>query len=505
MKHLVEIAKIITKKKIKKIEIFDDHALMDTQSKFNEFYEALMTGKFKSDNDAAKHLYDATPLDERYRQLKSRFRRRLLNTLFFLDVNLPATSTYDQAYYSCNKNWALVKILMANRADSTAASLASQILTTALNYRFADLIVNCARILRANAAELGEEKLFEEYDYHIKQYANILDAEIRSEEFYQRVILNYHTEFEENKDFMERLNTYCTALDSLSEQYDSPIIKYNKHLVWSYRHEIVGDYNKMLEVCGEAEQYVEQNPIYYQSDRVHTIYLKKITAYLHLRTNLAGLSLFEAYEAAFSKGSDAWFTFQEYCFLYAMHAKQYESALTVFNQTISFPGFKRSETEVQEKWNTFHAYLNYALQYLYEGNINWKDTIVKNFRVNKLLVQSLLFPKEQKIYIVHISAAQLLYCIENENMRRLKDIIGILGGHLNKTFRKEEYYRVIQFIRLLQQLLKADFVEKDMTNTEKYQRRLTEETTFLYRGLLRELEIIPYEDLWKIILERLRR
>ena len=115
MKNLIEISKIVTKKKVRKIEIFDDHSLKHKNSKFNEFYEALMAGKFKNDRDAATFLYSCSPTDDKYRQLKSRFRKRLLNTLFFLDVNLPSTSNYDRAYYSVNKDWTLVKILLSNK------------------------------------------------------------------------------------------------------------------------------------------------------------------------------------------------------------------------------------------------------------------------------------------------------------------------------------------------------------------------------------------------------
>src|SRR5690606_33531119 len=101
-----------------------------------------------NDEDAATTLYNCSPTDDKYRQLKSRFRKRLLNTLFFLDINIPATSNYDRAYYSSNKDWTLVKILLSNNANSTAAALARHILTTALKFKFADVIVNCSRILR---------------------------------------------------------------------------------------------------------------------------------------------------------------------------------------------------------------------------------------------------------------------------------------------------------------------------------------------------------------------
>jgi len=59
-------------------------------SKFNEFYDGLVSERFVDDEQAADFLYDTTPLDDKYRQLKSRFSKRLLNTLFFLDSNDPS-------------------------------------------------------------------------------------------------------------------------------------------------------------------------------------------------------------------------------------------------------------------------------------------------------------------------------------------------------------------------------------------------------------------------------
>ncbi|MBP9881390.1 MAG: hypothetical protein KBF44_14850, partial [Chitinophagales bacterium] len=85
MKNLIEISKVVTKKRISKIEIFDKSLLNRKESKFNEFYEGLVNDKFNTDEEAAAILYNTSPLDDKYRQLKSRFSKRLLNTLFFLD------------------------------------------------------------------------------------------------------------------------------------------------------------------------------------------------------------------------------------------------------------------------------------------------------------------------------------------------------------------------------------------------------------------------------------
>ena len=503
MKNLIEISKIVTKKKVRKIEIFDDHSLKHKNSKFNEFYEALLASKFKNDRDAANFLYSCSPTDDKYRQLKSRFRKRLLNTLFFLDVNLPSTSSYERAYFSCNKDWTLVKILLSNNATHTAASLARQILTTALKFKFADVIVNCSRILRKYSADIGDEKNFEEYDQHIKQYQNVLDAEIRSEELHQRVIMNYYKPPSKNQDLRERIDTYCDALVGLSEIYDSPIIIYNMYLVWAFRYEMLHDYQAMLEVCNKAEEYIEKNPIYYQTEKLATFQLKKMSAYLHLRDYKNGKVNAEKCLKSFPAGSETWFVFMEYYLLLAIHTDNFVNALAIYNRATSNTKFKKMSGQEKEKWKIYNIYLNYIAESQKSENAILQSQRKSTFRLSRFLNDPLLFPKDQRIFTVLLVIAQILFFIEKKGYNAVSERIERLKNYANRQLKKEVYYRVIQFIRLLQQLEKADFKVENLSNVDKYYDRLIE-TPFAYRGLISELEVIPYEKLWNYILKQLQ-
>lgn len=503
MKNLIEISKIVTKKKVKKIEIFDDYSLKNKNSKFNEFYEALMAGKFRNDRDAATFLYDCSPTDDKYRQLKSRFRKRLLNTLFFLDVNLPDTSGYDRAYYSCNKEWTLVKILLANEAKHTAASLARQILTTALKYKFADLIVNCSRILRTFSSEIEEEKEYEEYDQYIKQYKDILDAEIRSEELFQRVMMNYFRPVTENFDLKERIDTYCEALIGLSEIYDSPVVIYNMYLVWTYRYEMLQDYEAMIEICSRAEQYMKDNPTYYQEDKMATFQLKKMSAFLHLKDYKRGKVNAEKCLASFPEGSEMWFAFMEYYFLLAMHTENFINAVAILTRSTANTRFRKLELEEREKWKVYEVYLNYVIEVFGDENPVLKRQSRRSFKVSKFLNDPILYPKELRIFTIFLLIAQVLFHIEQKQFANASELIERLKNYANRQLKKEEFYRLIQFIRLLQQLSKADYKFDNLSNTEKYINRLRE-TSFYYRGLTSELEVITYEQLWDMMIKRIK-
>lgn len=502
MKNLIEIAGIVTKKKVRKIEIFDDYSLKNKSSKFNEFYEALLSGRFKNDRDASLFLYNCQPTDDKYRQLKSRFRKRLLNTLFFLDVNMPSASNYDRAYFSCNKEWTLVKILELNDAHSAAADQASQILTTALKFKFADIVVNCASMLRRYAAENDLEKDYEYYDQLVKQYSNILEAEIRSEELYQRVIMHYYRPRSEENDLADKIDTYCDALVGLSEVYDSPIVIYNMYLVWAYRYEMSRDWDSMLEVCNRAEAYVEANPVYYQEGKVTTFQIKKMTAYLHLRDYKNGRVNAEKSLQSFDDGSEIWFTFLEYYLLLSMHTDNYINALAILNRAMNNSKFKKLDNDIKEKWLVYEAYLAFLTEAAAASNPISQVSKRKTFKVSKFLSDPAVHSKELKILTVHTLIVQALFNIKRKSYPAADEVIEKLKMYANRQLKPEDFYRTIQFIRLLQQAPKADYKKLNLSNTEKYYSRLLA-TPFSYRGMIHEIEIIPYEKLWELVLEQL--
>lgn len=498
MKYLLEISKIVTKKKVKKIEIFDDHSLKQKNSKFNEFYELLMNGSLNSDQEAANLLYNSTPTDDKYRQLKSRFKKRLLNTLFFLDVNQSANSSYNRAYYSCHKDWTLVKILLSNKAQQTGAQLARSILTIALKFDFADIAVNAARILREHAALESNEKLYEEYHTICLQYQKILTAEMLSEELYQRVIMNQMKSASKLKLLIPEIKDYCTQLMELSQQHNSPIILYNRFMVFAFYHETLNDYESLYQICQEAEDYAQENPHFYREDKLAQIALKKMQALLHLQDFEKGQQQAEHYLSVFDR-HEIWVQIIEYYLLLALHCQQYAQAHKIFDRIYDDKRFKKLSGSEKEKWKAFEAYLCFLLWLGSESSFD-RPKRYKQFRVKRFLEEPIIFPKNQRIFTVILVIGQVLFLLKEERLGEAFERIERLKGYSNRLLKQDEHYRVTQFVRLLQQLAKAHFDYKNIGVHQKYLDRLNE-NPLKYRGLINELEIIPYQQLWAIILE----
>ncbi|BDS11749.1 hypothetical protein [Aureispira anguillae] len=498
MKYLLEISKIVTKKKVKKIEIFDDHSLKQKNSKFNDFYGLLMDGALKDDQEAATKLYNSNPTDDKYRQLKSRFKKRLLNTLFFLDVNQSATSNYNRAYYCCHKDWTLVKILLSNNAQQTGAQLARSIISIALKFDFADIVVNAARILREHAMLEKNEKLYEEYNNLCQQYQIILTAEIESEEYYQRIVMNSLKSASKLQPFIPQFEKYCARLLELSQLHSSPVIVYNYYIVSAHYYEMQNDYQNLYKICQQAEQYIEENPRFYREDKLAEIASKKMLALLHLQDFAQGEIEAEKYLTIFER-NDVCMKLMEYYLLLALHTQNYSKAHRIFGRAYEDKRFKKLTSDEKEKWNAFEVYLCFLLWNNPEQSFE-RPKRYKQFRVKRFLEEPVIFPKNQRIFTVLLVIGQVLFLLKEERLGEAFERIERLKGYSNRLLKQEEHYRVTQFVRLLQQLAKAHFDYKNIGVHQKYLDRL-ENKSLKYRGLIHELEIIPYQNLWAIILK----
>lgn len=497
MKYLLEISKIVTKKKVKKIEIFDDNYLKQKKTKFHEFYDALMSGDLDSDAEAATLLYNSTPTHDKYRQLKSRFKKRLLNTLFFLDVNQAATSNYNRAYYSCNKDWTLAKILLSHEANLTANQITRHIFMIALKFEFADIIVNATRILREQAALEGNEKLFDEYNEHNLHYQKVLSAEMESEAILQRAIMiaEKYKRQSDAPEVTEKMDTYKNALDAVSSSFSSPIIAYNQFMLHMLEAELKQDYQMLYETCNRAENYIAKNPQYYREGKMAQIALKKLIALYHLEDFDQGEEHAERYLVAFEKNK-LWFELVEYYLLMAIRSKKYDLAHQIFDRLYEDKRYKKMSNETKEKWFVFEVYLCYLAGF----DKMTKPKKYKQFRVKRFLEEPIIYTKKQRIFTVILVIAQTLFLFEEQRYGEAFERIERLKGYSNKFLKLNEHFRVVQFIRLLQQLAKAHFNYENIGVHQKYVDKL-EQTPIRYKGNINELEIIPYHHLWEMVLQ----
>ncbi len=498
MKNLIEVSKIITMKKIRKIEIFDDNSLKNKSSKFNEFYDQLTSNKFRNDRDAATALYGCSPKDARYRQLKSRFRRRLLNTLFFLDINKAQTSNYDRALYTCHREWAQIMILQQYQAHQSAESLTKSLFTVAQKYNLTDIALNCLRLLREYAAGVGDSKAYTEYNNRAEEYSRIQRAEMQAEELYQQVMIDYMRTLGIDEETDKRIEQYSNTLLALSEEFSSSTIMLHAYLVWAIRFEMRNDHDTLLEICDRAIQAIESSPDNYPQDKLLNFQTKKMLAYLHLQDYNKGQRSAEGVLQGCKEGTEEWLHFMEYYLLLALHTAQYIQALAIFNRAATKTSFRKLDSRLRDRWSLYEAYIHFANSLTHVGAKVAALRGMKGFQLASFLQDEQgIVPKGKVLQLMSI-VLQIMFLLQKRKLNLVDAQIQKLQYIANRQLKKGVHNRHIQFVRLLQQLRKANYDLEELKGTEKYLQRMAN-TPFRYRGLTEQLEIIPYEQLWPLV------
>lgn len=506
MEYLIEVAKILTKRRIARIEILDENALKNNSSLFAKFYEALITERINNDEDAADLLYgDKTKRgDSKYRKLKSRFQRRLYNTLFFIDMNSSTASSKEQANFHCNKEWAMIEIMLAYQAHKAALRQAKRTLTTALKFHLTDVVVKCTRILCENATREENTKEFEQYRALAEEYVPKLTAEIQAEHLYQQACLIYSAAHFEPEN-AERLNKLMDQIILLSKEIFSPTVHDFMYRVWALNLEIAREYDDLLSVCDQAVNFMQKHRDFFTAQDISFFFNKQMLTYLHQRNSLAGNQLANRVLADYyESGSDAWYDFKEYHILLLLHSSNYLQALSIFLQLSGMRSFSKLQVIRKDKWELIETFLNYLVQV---GKLNPEHLSKQRQRTFDENEQELV--NNEKDYktnlapiIMHRQILRILFLLLRRGSTSLTVQVDQLRKLLPYELKKADYKRARIFVQLLHRLEKADFEPTEIRNLNEQFSEL-KATPFRYRGKITEFEVIPYEKLWELLCEKL--
>lgn len=503
MKKLQEIVKILNRKKIAKVDIIMADQL-HSNSKITEFYNGISSASFINDREASKLLYQSTPQDYRYRKLKSRFTKRLLNTIFLVSPETSYKNSFEENWFDCHKSMGQISILLANEAYETSSYLLKKLLTRARKYKFTDVVLYSARNLRNLAIKEGDTKLFEHYTELINSHLAIYQAELQAEQLKQQVEIFLHAPRSvalANIDLIEHASNEIVAL---SEQYDTPRIYFNMFATWTSKYEITQDYPSLLESCDVALQYMQENKNYQDNKKSILFLTAQMSAYLHLKNYKEGKKHAESNLPKFQSGSSDWFKFMEYYLLLATHSGNYLQAIAIFQLITNNSLFTKLDRYQKEKWKIYYAYLHYIIIHYQLDSLLLNQIGYKTLNPINILQKEINYPQKLRVLQVLQLIVQVLIGINSKQFKDLPAKIAKLNYLANRILKKEDNNRTIQFIKLLNQLRKANFNYNLLSSADKYYTKLRENNFSFQVDNINGLEIISYEELWKNITQKLQ-
>ena len=502
MKQIEELITLLSKNKIKSNGLWD--ALLEPGSKMKELFDLLSENRIKSDEEAIVLLYGDLSAKNSYNSLKIKLKDRLSEGLLLLDFKTANYSNRQRAYHECNLKWASIQILMTGNARLTGIELLEKLLHQALKYEFTEISLNALRLLRLHYGNVeGDLKKFEQINQKYDHLQTLWIWENRAEELYTRLTIGFVNSKSGKAEISQLARQYFDEISPWLSQYDSFKLHLFGRLMQISIYSSVNDYQRTAELCEEALAFFKLKP-YDSSLPLQVFYYQLAVSYIQLREFDKGQSLVRNVESIFEEGSFNWFKFKELFFLLAMHTERYAEGAAVCHQIIIHPKLSTHPAHISEMWKIYQAYVNVLVRM---GIISEDEHEHKSakFKLQKFLNDVPVFSRDRQGMNIPVLIAQILLLIVERNYDASIDRIGAIEKYCSRYLKQTDTLRSNLFIKMLLQIPLASFHKEALIRKTAKHLKTLQDTPMEISNQAHEIEIIPYEMLWDMLIASLDR
>jgi hypothetical protein len=473
-------------------------ALLDGKKqsvKEKQFIQSITDGLYTTDEEAAKDLYNTHPNDVRYKMLKHRVKKKLFNELSYVNPQKVTVNFVRQKEIQCNSLIYQANIVRARYEFELVINLASKALAVAQEFDFIDLKVAALELLSLSYSEQGYVKKFAAAQEELTTAMSHFVKEREAVSLFQHATIQLRKSTKSRKEFLPQMPQIIEKLEYLWRNSGTFSAYYAYYRAYIWYHELEGNFKKIIGITVDALKQVAQSRV--NVHRFDLTYNNYIMVYAHLRAKdfQNGLGYAEKNLQLYNSSSVNWFSYMENYFLLAVHAKQYELGDVLQRKIFDNTAFHIIPTVAKERWLLYRTYfrLIYPKATIREGEAN-----------NPYLLSLPEYSKDKLGFNVAILTLQFIYLLERGEtealLYRIESIKKYVSTHLKDAFS----LRSKLFLKLLVLTVTEDYeAVACRTKGEALYKKLID--TPAPGDAYAEIEIVPYEHLWDLILQILSK
>ena len=494
--EVANLVRIVTSRAVIAVPMLD---LRSKQaSKERSFVEILRNAPEATQLQIAKGVYGkATPANlQALQKLQSRVQTKLLNQLYFLDHSDERHLVSRRYELECLDLLHKVSILYAERDFKLAERLLVRCLRLAETGEFTQYLVLAARMLRSLYGEQRKPVPYKKATQTLLRAKQQLEWEDEAEQLHADIQLAVTSTVAARRNLLAAMPGHLAQLEELNKRarsFGTYNALYRARIAYE---ELQGDFKEVIRVVVAAERHLHAGKLNPRRFDLRFNHFMTIYAYLRSRQPVRGLQLAERYIRDFHPSSNNWFYFQEHHLLLALHAGRYELAQQLLDTVAKNPAIMGQRAAATQRWDLYRSYLNFVLP----------APRVLSARQRQVAQQMLLLPeysRDKRGHNVAILVLQLLHFLRERNLEPVLLRLERLRKYQQRHLAEASTLRSRLFLRLLQIIVEKNFDPKRAA--ERGQNLLQQLRDAPPPGeAFAEVEIIPYENLWVIVLELLR-
>ncbi len=502
MEYLKDLISVIDKNKVKHIEIIGNGLSKD--QKLYKLYDGILKEEFTSDSQACRKLYGTNNLDKGYRNIKSRLEKRALNTIFFIDLNSGSYNDLQKAHYNCYKNLAAAKFLAGRGAKKASIKLSEKTLKIALKFELHDIAIDLLKDLRTYYGTLiGDQKRLKKYNTIFNQLKEERNYEEQARAMYDDLASHFvHTKT--IKPFHIRMaKIYAQELEPLLEKSKYRQFRLFAHTILVLRHQIENDHHGTIKTCNQALHFFT-NQKHQSNLQIFNFLFKRLTSYTQLKQYDLADSDAQHCLTLVNEGSVNWFIVSQFYILLLFHSDRIQDGFQFYRKVRSIRNKKKSRLEIgKEFWNLIEAFIDYFIKI---GKIEIPPNKRKPRFDSKSFIKSVpAFSRDKRGMNIMILVLQILFLLQERNQDEVIERMEALRNYSSRYLRKNDDFRSNCFIKMFLKIPESNY---NRIKLERYTKDLLKKLNSKPLEVADkpiEMEIIPFEMLWEMVLKSLDR
>ena len=491
MDELNKITRLLRERVRDTYSAIDLDVMEDSPNKEQELLNGIIRGEFKSDDDAALELYGTTGEDQRFRMLKSRLRRRLLNLLYFVDYRDSKTKISTQYEQESSNYIHRAKILLREGLDDIAEKLVNKGLSISKETELTEITLEGLRILRGLLSFHCQPAKFFRVINEIETYSALHIKEEKAFNLYFKHRMLVRKSVNSRKKNLGDAMKVAQHLEKLWIETGSFNIFEKYYFLNVICHESTGDFSSILDLTEKTESMVKKgkiNPLRF--DERYNVFMR---TYAFLRTHRydEGIKYADHALTYFERSSSNWFAHMENYYLLAIRCRDYDLAADIVDQVFRNPNMDKLATKPTQRWKLLRAYLYHIHPTKHLNDIVNFDQFYLSLNV---------LSQDKQGFNVALMILEFLHYLRKGEKEKLLDKVERLEKYIYRHLNDGDVtQRDKLFFKLLLIMIDSDF-DAEIANKKggkllKKLRQLSEPG-----DAYADLEVVPYEDLWEHVI-----
>lgn len=496
---LIDLIQVITPNKLKSLEILKGTG--KSESRTEQFYRLIASGKLKNDEQAANYFFNTTDVrDQNYRKLKNKLFRQLINTNYLIDLQSTRYSDRLKALYYCNADFAAANILLARRSYRIAIYLLQQVLEQAIKFEFLHLAASITRTLRFHFARSNQDRIMtEKYKELNKIYENKRYWSDKAQDYIDEIANYFNQKTTFNQQILDSSLQYYQELLPKLEEVNTSVLFYRTYWLGAVYYSLLNDYEKVLELVNQCLDKIQHLPSTSRGT-LSGLAIQKIDCLIHLRR-----LDYPEFKSAFDLGIVNteldhlnYYRLNELTVRYYLFTKQYDKALETFKE-VSAQGFYQKMTgQPKEVWILYSGYLH-LLGMLKQLDAEKVKEVLGEFRMGRFMGDITIFDKEKDGMNIPLMLLPILVRLAQNDPESVLQMADALEKYRKRHLDEDTNKRSAIFVRFLVNLAKVRYETTAATKKIARERHLLSQYPPQKVNQAYYLEVIPYEDLWQML------